>query len=167
MNIMLGLTVIILILNILFSFSLIFIERKDPTTTWAWLLIVNILPGVGFLIYIMLGQNLSRQKIFKEKIKVDENKRRLLIDEYESRNCSHDGGEKFSDLRKLNFNHSGAKYTINNNVNIYVNGEDKFKQLIKDIKSAKKFIHVEYYIFRDDILGKILIDELTKKQKLV
>lgn len=163
MNIMLGLTVIILILNILFSFSLIFIERKDPTTTWAWLLIVNILPGLGFLIYIMLGQNLSRQKIFKEKIKIDENKRRLLIDEYESRYCSHDGGEKFADLRKLNLNHSGAKYTINNNVKVYVNGEDKFKQLIEDIKSAEKFIHIEYYIFKDDMLGKILIDELAKK----
>ena len=163
MNIMLALIVIILVLNILFSLSLVFIERKDPTTTWAWLLILMILPGIGFVIYIMFGQNLSRQKIFKEKIKFDEKKRKSLNDTYEANDHSHDGGERFADLRKMNFNHSGVKYTINNKVKVYVNGEEKFKQLIEDIKSAEKYIHIEYYIFRNDILGKRIIDELTKK----
>ena len=136
MNILLVLIVITLILNILFSLSLIFIERKDPTTTWAWLLILLVLPGLGFIIYIMFGQNLSRQKIFKEKIRVDEHKRKNINDKYEKDIHQHDGGERFSDLKKMNFNHSGAKYTTNNNANVYVNGEDKFKKLIEDIKNA-------------------------------
>ena len=54
----------------------------------------------------------------------------------------------------MNFNHSGAKYTTNNNIKVYVNGEDKFKQLIEDIKNAKRYIHIEYYIFKNDMLGK-------------
>lgn len=165
MNIILVLTTIVLILNIFFAFSLIFIERKDPTTTWAWLLIIMVLPIVGFVIYIIFGQNLSRQKIFKEKIIVDENKRKFLTDTYESNDNSHDGGEKFADLRKLNFNHSGAKYKKNNKIKVYTNGEDKFKQLLEDIRNAKKYIHVEYYIFKADILGKRIIEELTKKLK--
>lgn len=165
MDIILVLTAIILILNIIFAFSLIFIERKDPTTTWAWLLIIMVLPGLGFLIYILLGQNLSRQKIFKKKIRIDENKRKNLIDIYESTYNGHDGGEKFADLKKLNFNHSGAKYTTNNKVKVFINGEDKFKQLIQDIRKAKKYIHVEYYIFKADVLGKSIIDELTKKAR--
>ena len=82
MNILLGLAVFILILNIVFSFSLIFIERRDPTTTWAWLLIFILIPGFGFIIYLLFGQNLSRQKIFKEKIKYDEIKRREVSSEY-------------------------------------------------------------------------------------
>jgi cardiolipin synthase A/B len=163
MNILLFLIVVILFLNILFSLSLIFIERKDPTTTWAWLLILLVLPGLGFMIYIILGQNLSRQKIFKEKIRVDEHKRKNINENYEGDIPIHDGGERFSDLRNMNFNHSGAKYTTNNNVSVYVNGEDKFKQLIEDIKNAKRYIHIEYYIFKNDILGKEIIKELTKK----
>ena len=163
MNILLGLSVVFLLLNIFFSFSLIFIERKDPTTTWAWLLILLVLPGLGFMIYIMFGQNLSRQKIFKEKIRVDEHKRKNINDKYEKDIHQHDGGERFSDLKKMNFNHSGAKYTTNNNANVYVNGEDKFKKLIEDIKNAKRYIHIEYYIFKNDMIGKIVINELTKK----
>ncbi|AGF59059.1 major cardiolipin synthase ClsA [Clostridium saccharoperbutylacetonicum] len=165
MDIILVLITIILILNIIFAFSLIFLERKDPTTTWAWLLIVMILPGIGFWIYILLGQNLSRQKIFKKKIRIDENKRKNLLDTYESTYHVHDGGEKFIDLRKLNFNHSGANYTTNNKVRVFINGEDKFKQLIQDIRKAKKYIHIEYYIFKADSLGKTILEELAKKAK--
>lgn len=163
MDLLLALGMIVLILNILFSFSLIFIERKDPTTTWAWLLIMIVLPGIGFLVYLMFGQNLSRQKMFKEKTIDDAKKRKILNAMYESNISSHDGGEKFFDLRKMNFNNSGAKYRINNNIDVYVNGEDKFKQLLLDIRNAKRYIHVEYYIFKKDILGKTIIDELTKK----
>ena len=165
MNILLVLIVVILVLNILFSLSLVFIERKDPTTTWAWILILMILPGLGFMIYVMFGQNLSRQKIFKKKIKFDEKKRKNLNDTYKVNKHCHDGGEKFADLRKLNFNHSGVKYTTNNKVNVYVNGKEKFRQLIEDIKKAKKFIHVEYYIFRGDTLGRKILEELTRKAK--
>ena len=163
MDLLLALGMIVLILNILFSFSLIFIERRDPTTTWAWLLIMIVLPGIGFIIYLMFGQNLSRQKMFKEKTIDDAKKRKILNDMYESNISSHDGGEKFFDLRKMNFNNSGAKYRINNDIDVYVNGEDKFKQLLQDIRNAKRYIHVEYYIFKKDILGKAIIDELTKK----
>ncbi|WP_160689363.1 cardiolipin synthase [Clostridium sp. C2-6-12] len=163
MNILLVLIVVTLFLNILFSLSLIFIERKDPTTTWAWLLILLVLPGIGFIIYIILGQNLSRQKIFKEKIRVDEYKRKNTNENYDSDAPIHDGGERFVDLRNMNFNHSGAKYTTNNNIKVYINGEDKFKQLIDDIKNAKRYIHIEYYIFKNDMLGKEIIKELTKK----
>lgn len=163
MDIIFGLGVVILLLNIIFSLSLIFIERKDPTTTWAWLLIMMILPGLGFIIYLLLGQNLSREKMFKEKKQFDEIRRKDLNNQYYSENHEHDGGEKFFDLRKMNFNHSGAKYRTNNSVDIYINGEEKFRQLIEDIKNAKEYIHVEYYIFRNDILGKVIIKELTKK----
>ena len=166
MSVLLGLSIMGLILNILFSLSLIFIERKDPTTTWAWLLILLVLPGIGFMIYILFGQNLSRQKIFKEKIRVDEVKRKNINEKYEGDIQKHDGGERFSDLRKMNFNQSGAKYTTNNNANVYVNGDDKFKQLIEDIKNAERYIHIEYYIFKDDLIGKIIINELTKKAKV-
>lgn len=165
MIILLGLGMMVLILNIVFSLSLIFIERKDPTTTWAWLLILIILPGLGFVLYLLFGQNLSRQKIFKEKTQIDEIKRSILSTRYINRSNCHDGGDKFFDLRKMNYNHSGAQYTTNNDIELYVDGEEKFKKLIEDIKNAQKYIHIEYYIFKNDCLGKKIIKELTNKAK--
>ncbi|MDU1314647.1 cardiolipin synthase [Clostridium septicum] len=154
---------IIYIINIICSVSLIFIERKEPTTTWAWLLILAVLPGVGFIAYLTFGQNLSRQKIFREKKVIDERKAKELRDKFKEYNKAHKIREEYVDLIKMNYNHSGSLYTTGNKVKTYINGEDKFRDLLQDIKRAKKFIHIEYYIFRMDGLGKTILNELKKK----
>ena len=128
---------IIVIANIFFSFSLIFIERKDPSTTWAWLMIMIVLPGLGFIIYLLLGQNFSRARLFKEKKEFDTIKRRELSKDFTSKEHEHIGGEQYLDLIRMNYTHSGAKCTYNNEVDVYYNGVDKFAQLIKDLKNAK------------------------------
>lgn len=151
------------IINIFCALSLIFIERKDPTTTWAWLLILLVLPGIGFIAYLILGQNLYRQKIFKEKKAVDEKKAKDLRDKFSEGNDIYRIREEYVDLIKMNYNHSGALYTVGNSVKTYIRGEDKFKDLLKDISQAKNFIHIEYYIFRRDGLGNSILEELHKK----
>ena len=154
---------IVFIANIFFSFSLIFIERKDPSTTWAWLMIMIVLPGIGFIIYLLLGQNFSRARLFKEKKEFDTIKRRELSKDFANKEHEHIGGEQYLDLIRLNYTHSGAKCTYNNEVDVYYNGVDKFKQLIKDLKNAKKFIHIQYYIIRPDRLGKKIMSILEEK----
>ena len=153
------------LLNLLSALSLIFIERKEPTTTWAWLIILIVLPGIGLILYLLLGQNLSRQKIFREKKLADKIKRYKLISNHELPNFDSEINENYEDLILMNYNHSGAVYTTGNEVKTYINGEDKFRDLFNDIRAAKSFIHIEYYIFRYDDLGKALIRELHEKTK--
>ena len=159
------LIIMFFLINLISALSLIFIERKEPTTTWAWLVILIALPGLGLILYLLLGQNLSRQKIFREKKLADKIKRYKLRRGNELSNFGDDNeiNENYEDLILMNYNHSGAIYTIGNEVKTYTNGEDKFKDLFEDIKNAKCFIHIEYYIFRYDNLGKALINELRKK----
>ena len=157
------LLIVAYIINIISAISLIFIERKEPTTTWAWLLILLILPGLGFLLYLIFGQNLSRQKIFREKKIVDEKKLRELSEKFKEEKSSNNISEEFIELIKMNYNHSKSLYTTGNSVKTYIDGEDKFKDLLKDIREAKNFIHIEYYIFKLDELGKEIIKELKKK----
>lgn len=157
--------VIAFLINILMSFSLVFIERKEPTTTWAWLLIMLLLPGVGYVIYLILGQNFSRERLFKEKKRLDKSKRFELSKNWGYNREENGGSDKYLDLIKMNFNHSGADYTTGNEVNLFFNGEDKFKQLIFDLKNAKKYIHIQYYIFKRDNLGKRIIKILEDKAR--
>lgn len=153
------------LLNLLSALSLIFIERKEPTTTWAWLIILIALPGIGLILYLLLGQNLSRQKIFREKKLADKIKRYKLISNHELPNFDSEINENYEDLILMNYNHSGAVYTTGNEVKTYINGEDKFRDLFNDIRAAKSFIHIEYYIFRYDDLGRALIKELHERTK--
>ncbi len=57
---------LMIIVNIVSIFSLIFIERREPSATWGWLLIITLLPGIGFILYLCFGQDLSKRKIFNE-----------------------------------------------------------------------------------------------------
>lgn len=158
------LLIIAYVISILSAISLIFIERKEPNTTWAWLLILFVLPGVGFIIYLIFGQNLSRQKIFREKKVVDEKKSKVLMEKFKEEK-EKGASSEFMELVRMNYTHSGALYTEGNSLTTFIDGEKKFEALINDIRDAKEFIHIEYYIFRMDNLGKNLIDELSKKVK--
>jgi len=156
-------TTIVFILNLLLSIALIFFERRNPSTTWAWLLIFMVIPIVGFIVYVLFGRNMSRQKIFEKKIMTDETKKRYL--EY-VRNSYHDlSSYEHRDLVMMNFKHSGAIYTPNNDVNLYTEGHEKFDALIEALEGAQRFIHIEYYIFRPDDIGKKLLHILMSKAR--
>lgn len=70
--------------------------------------------------------------------------------------------EYVTDLAHLHLN-SGNWITFNNKIEYFNNGKDKFEALVQDIRNAKEYIHLEYYIWRGDRLGSRLLDELTKK----
>lgn len=163
MQFYIAVVILLMLVNMISVFSLIFIERKDPTTTWAWLLILLLIPGVGFIVYLLLGQNLSRQKIFREKKIIDKTRAAGLEEMQEIHGIKMELQDEYSDLILMNYNQCGSIYTTGNEVKTYISGEKKFQDLIKDIRSAKSFIHIEYYIFRFDDLGKAIIDELKSK----
>ena len=163
MQFYIAVAILLMLVNMISVFSLIFIERKYPTTTWAWLLILLLIPGVGFIVYLLLGQNLSRQKIFREKKIIDKTRAAGLEEMQEIHGIKMELQDEYSDLILMNYNQCGSIYTTGNEVKTYISGEKKFQDLIKDIRSAKSFIHIEYYIFRFDDLGKAIIDELKSK----
>lgn len=55
---------------------------------------------------------------------------------------------------------AGYPHTSNNNVELFVNGTRAFPHLFEDIDNATSSIHISYYIFKDDVLGRQFIDKL-------
>ena len=46
-------------LNSLVMVSMIFVERRKLTSVISWLTVVSLLPGLGFVIYLIFGSGLS------------------------------------------------------------------------------------------------------------
>ncbi len=59
------------ILNGIAAISIVFLERKNPTSALAWLTILIFLPFFGFLIYLAFGQNFHRERMFRIKERDD------------------------------------------------------------------------------------------------
>ncbi len=55
---------------------------------------------------------------------------------------------------------SDYQSTPNNKIELFVDGTRAYPELFKDIDNAASSIHVSYYIFRDDMLGRLFVDKL-------
>ena len=51
---------ILFVLNIILAITVIFLERKDASSTWAWILVLFFLPLLGFILYLLLGRKLEK-----------------------------------------------------------------------------------------------------------
>lgn len=162
---------IILIGNIILSGLIVFFERRNPSSTWAWLLVLLFVPVLGFFVYMVFGRNSRREKMFLKKEEYDRSVYRSDVESVRKNreqkqiirnNESLVKNEYVNDLIHMHLN-SGSWLTFNNQIDYFNNGKDKFDSLIEDIRNAKKHIHLEYYIWRGDDLGARLVDELAKK----
>jgi len=172
-----SLIVFIFILNVILAGIVVFFERRNPASTWAWLLVLFFIPFFGFLFYMVFGRDSKREKMFrnKERYDMDVYYKYLFHDHHsvekikEQKKMIEDGvrivgSEYLSDLAYLHLN-SGNWLTFNNEIERFIDGNQKFEQLFADIRDAKKFIHLEYYILRGDKLGKRMVKELAKKAR--
>ena len=68
-------------------------------------------------------------------------------------------------LKRNYINSEINEVTYYNEVKYFSSGVSLFNSLIEDIKKAKTSIHIESYIFRDDVFTKELIILLNSKLK--
>ena len=162
--------ILIILTNIVFIITTIFFEHKKPLQALSWVLTLSLLPGIGFVLYLLFGRNLRIKK-----------KRSLVIKQQKDRAFSHEiyklinnvtydeeAVKKYTDydirqLVRLNINSSNSPFTNDNNIKIYTDASDKYKDLLNDINEATSSIHLLYYIIRNDSIGKEVISALATK----
>ena len=71
--------------------------------------------------------------------------------------------ERFQSLILYNLNAAEAVLTDNNDIRIYTDGREKFDALIAEMNGAKNYIHLQYYIIRNDELWQEIEEVLTRK----
>jgi cardiolipin synthase len=155
----------------------IIMENRDAQSTFAWIMVFMLLPFIGFLIYMFFGRNWRLQSTRKKKFyaKLTEELDKMLgFIESENPNLVKDLKEGLmSDHTKIVdmlYNTNESMFTRHNTVKILQNGAVKFPALKKDLRKAKEFIHMEYFIWRDDKLTNeikdILIDRVNNGVKV-
>ncbi|CAH1191897.1 Major cardiolipin synthase ClsA [Paenibacillus auburnensis] len=156
---------LVTILNIILAAVVVFIERRDIGSTWAWLMVLFFIPVVGFLFYIFFGRQL-KQRNFYNLTAEERMYLQSAIDE-QMMNVDYQGGltAKYADLLKMNLLSSNAIISSDNEIEIFNDGREKFNSLFEDIRNATQEINVQYYIIQPDELGTRLRDELTLKAK--
>ncbi len=149
--------------DLIFLLILFFSEKNSPSKILVWALVMLFLPLVGFIIYIVIGQSFYSDHKFKKKGLKDEEVDDMLLRNEDLLKAEPDPVYKRTAQAVLDT--GGLGFSNNNDVKLYTLGEDKFRDLYDDLRNAERYIHLEYYIIRDDELGNELMDILTQKVK--
>ncbi|MBO5547931.1 MAG: cardiolipin synthase [Candidatus Methanomethylophilaceae archaeon] len=150
-------------MDVIFLLFLFFSERGHPAKLIMWALAFIFLPVVGFVIYLFIGQSFYSKHVFSLKgVKDDkiEDEFKIAKDDIDT-----ESDPDYRELMTAVHNMGGLGYSRDNNVRLYTLGEDKFKDMYEDLRAAKDFINIEYYIVRNDELGNELLEILTQKVK--
>lgn len=163
-----NISAIILLINIALALTLVFLERRNTAVTWAWILILMFIPGLGFILYLFLGQNHRKKKRFTAKGQKDliraVDQRDQMLSQH-NLDFSEPEIQDIKDLILLFYRNSGSVFSRNNKISILNNGDEKFPALIEELKNAQNHIHMAYYIIRDDEIGRTIRDILVQKAK--
>ncbi|MEP5253875.1 MAG: cardiolipin synthase [Winogradskyella arenosi] len=163
---------VLIILNYTIALSAvvtILLKKLNPTKALSYIIGLLALPFLGLIVYYLFGQEYRKTKIFSRKNVLNQSVIKKIQDQLEldtkTINEVDELLEQKSKLIPLLYNSEKSKLTINNEVKLIKNGDDKFQYLFKDIKDASDHIHLEYFIIKDDQIGTELLNLLCDKAR--
>jgi cardiolipin synthase len=152
--------VIIVCLRILY-------DTVSTSKTLAYLLITIFLPGIGMIIYFAVGANYRKNKLYSKKIVNDskllgEIRKNIILESEKSLDTGEAEVKSHRKLARLLLN-DDSPLSGDNDVELLLNGEEKFPQVIAALKAARHHIHIQYYIYENDNIGNQIKDILLQK----
>ncbi len=140
----------------------VILSNRNPVRAMSWVVVLLFLPVAGFVLYVFFGRNTHHERLISKKSASRISRKSLqayieqsvfgLPSEYNS---------LITLFRSLN----KALPFENNQTEIYTDGYSMLQSLIKEMTHAKFHIHLEYYIFENDAVGRLVRDVLVAKAK--
>lgn len=157
----------VIIINTILAFYVVFHRRRSVATTWAWLIILLVLPVAGFIIYGFFGRGLSQENIFaiNRQSHIGLRKVQTILDQNLTQAHQADTAKANEVLVHYFNKRNEAPLTQNNQVQLYTDGQQKFDALFHDLANAQSNISVEYYTIYNDKIGNQFLQLLIKKAK--
>lgn len=156
------------IASLALSIVIVFIiinSKSNPSYKIAWIIPVMIFPVFGGLFYLLYGGNkLSTREKLKMAIQNIEMTHSLKQNDKIMQKLQEDNiYAKNQSEYILNY----AKCPVYNNTETtyFKIGEEKFEALLKELKKAKKFIFLEYFIIQEGKMFNSILEILEEKVK--
>lgn len=147
----------------------ILLKNLNPTKTISYIMVLVFIPFFGLFVYFMFGQEYRKTKLFNRKDIANTGVIKsvginLRVEEQDLNKLNEVLDDKIK-LVKLLKASDKSPLTLKNDIDIIINGKLKFERLFQDLKSAKNYIHIEYYILKDDKIGTEFLEILCDKAK--
>lgn len=140
----------------------IVLDNRNPVKTMAWIVVLFFLPYAGLVLYFFFGRSTRKERIISRKSYSRLLKRPmaqfLALESFQTPAGQHQ-------LMQLFKNTNQSLPFEGNRIEIYTDGSTKLQALIRELYKARHHIHLEYYIFEDDPVGRLIRDILIEKAR--
>lgn len=134
-------------------------KDENPSYKISWIIVILLFPMFGGLLYLLIGNKKPSRKIRKMLQPVMDEMNQLMILEDDVSHClkesKQDALTYLSDLGYGTYLQTKCQY--------YSLGDYCFGDMLKDIKQAKKYIFMEYFIVSDGLMFQQILKILQKK----
>ena len=152
------------IINFILVIDLIFRGKRNIDNTLTWIVILVLVPPLGFILYAMFGRSIAKNNMFSVKEKEDRVIKNKILESYVEIESNLDPYlDENKDIIYTLANSNNAHFTADNDVDIYPESNMFFNSLLEELKKAEEYINIQFYIFKDDRIGKEIIEILKEK----
>lgn len=150
--------------------TILLLEFRNPSKTVAWMFILFCCPMIGFVVYYFVAQDYKARKqlrtrgtrLFRQVRPVIWSRAVTVQTIEEMHNPEFRHQERlFNLLSRL----SESPITGCNKSRVLTDGEETFGAMLKAMEAAKEHIHIEFYIFRHDVIGTRFQEIMIRKAK--
>ena len=125
-----------------------------------WILILSLNPFVGIVLYYIFARDFQIKKLSKKRPLIASKSflglEEITIPRYEE--SLH--GEIFKFIKKTT---GRSIYQDDTLLEILNNGDEFFPKLIEELNKAKDYIFMEFYILKNDNIGRLVLDVVKSK----
>ena len=147
-------------LLVITTIVVVVLDNRNPFKTLAWILVLVFLPVIGLIFYFFFGRDTRKEKLIGRKGYARLSKYPMM--EFQQQKAFKVSSEQHQ-LMRFCFQVNKALPFDGNAIEVYSDGYAMLQALIKAIVGAKHHIHVQFYIFEDDAVGRMVRDALIAK----
>lgn len=152
------------VVTIISVVGIVLSENRNPLKSLAWVCVLILFPVGGLILYIFFGRNIKNTRMISRR-----KRRKLLRSEVDNHTDVEDTRGDYTteseQLMRLGKTLTGSYVFEGNRVGIFSNGKEMFESLLADLEDAQHFIHLQFYIIKDDSTGLRLAEVLEKKAR--
>ena len=153
----------IFLLAVVATIVVVVMDNRNPFKTLAWVLVLVFLPVIGLILYFFFGQDTRKERLISKKGFKRLTKYPMM--EFQMQESFKASEEKQHQLIRFFQRVNLVLPFEGNSMKIFQDGSSMLQALLATINSAKHHIHVEFYIFEDDAVGRLVKDSLIDKAR--
>lgn len=155
-------------LSIAFSTFMVLVvinNRMDPTSKVTWLVIIMIMPVFGSLLYIYIQSDIGHRALKKRTDSLVNDVRDIIKQDPEVLRELKERSPGAASLACY-LQHGGCRPVFaKSDVKYFPSGEDKFAELLEQLRKAEQFIFMEYFIIDEGIMWGEILEILAEKAR--